>query len=360
MNKACVSWLILVVAGGLSAQVADHGRSAAPDFEVRRVAVEPGKKVTGIPPMQVVISPVLSSATGVLYLESIDLEEARYRELYSVGSDGAGVKLPQRAAELDDVTFFSFFPGENNLVTLVKGKQRSVAANAPKSDGKFYLYVSDREGRSGRLLPLTDEVTPLKVAIFPSGRMLLLGLDGKNAPTFYLLDDSGSIVRSIKSFADDYAGSQELLATFGEKRNLKRAMAGAEFVPYGKNILFLQPASKIEIIQFSESGVVSSTKVELPAGLLPQSLIPSSYQIFLRARKAEDFQKMNRTGMVVNEERPIFEIDRETGKIIREIVLSGARTGDVVSAIDGNIRILQAIYDESKNLSDTWQLMEAK
>ena len=165
------------------------------------------------------------------------------------------------------------------VVSLIQASQPT-DPSIPVVKGKLipFLSVADLDDGSQKLIKLDLPFEPTKAATFDSGEFLVLGADKANMqPVLALLHEDGTVKKMLDLDGRSYVSSRALdqiyaqggkdPGTTGVQRMILGALNNAQLVPWGSQVLLVQPGSTLPVYRFRNSGQVASVTVKLPDGL---------------------------------------------------------------------------------------------
>lgn len=334
------------------------GKTAKAQIRTRSIDLTHVERLAGLPAATVIASPELCSSDGTLFPEIYGSGDKPgvldFPEIYSI-SEGREVKklslkLP---TEYQHMSLQSFYPGRNELVSLLQVFQpKAPDAEVKRGQKIFFLSVADRDGGEQKLVPLNLDFKPAKVAIFDSGGVVALGVDTLNLqPVLALLHADGSLDRRIDLDPRTYAGSQELDQIYQRKDGKSQASApggpltgalnNAQFIPWGENILLVQPGSKLPVYELRDSGQLRAVTIKPPKGLMDRILPSDARDTWVMVTKdVAAFEKVANGGVVENPAESLYEVDPQTGEVIDQLSVKGPMAGEVACAAHGKLSLL--------------------
>jgi hypothetical protein len=268
--------------------------------------------------------------------------------IYSVDHSQKVVSFPVYQIQgLSGITLLSYYPSDSEVAFLVYAtKKEDQPLTNSDSDtfpakGQYFIALFDRDGKFDKLDTLDLPFVPKNLAIFDSGDMVVLGYDQNNQLSrMALLDSSGSLLRYFdpqsalsannigKSFGQGFGGSA-----------LNEALSTAQFVPYEHNLLLVSRGSRLPVQILRESGVDREVPLDLPAGEMISTFIPSTGpNWYVRSMVPSGSHGLGKSVSV-------YQIDPETGKPIKNLSM-----GLLILAVgcerDGKFSAFR--YDEDK------------
>lgn len=158
---------------------------------------------------------------------------------------------------------YRYFPSDTKIVALAYGDPIGYSdLDRPRDPVKDFvpvLLTFDREGKLLDSAALSRALNPRKVALFPSGDILILRWDDENRRTsLVIVNSKGTIEREMPIEADDPA--QRGYSKFGT------ALVGMEIYSWGQHLLLVPDGAMGPIVEVSETGVVNTWKLHVPKG----------------------------------------------------------------------------------------------
>lgn len=158
-------------------------------------------------------------------------------------------------------------------------------ANPQKVLGRSYLIIIyDYKGVFQKYVRLEPGIEPLNIAAFDSGDIAVISQDKWNHTAHVLiLDSAGRQQNDLPLFGDDYHSRADLasgeipnLPRLGDDNTLYSLLALGHLMPLGDDLLFEFDKSQLPILEINERGLVRSTRLALPEGVVVGGLLPAS------------------------------------------------------------------------------------
>lgn len=336
-----------------------------------------GKPLIGFPSAAVIGSPTVCSTSGDIFVEvyaNVKMPMNVFPDLYRITSAGDVKRIDQpKPTDYEHLFLRSAFAGEHAIVSLIQvsGKKTSSVSDKPNIPG-YFLSITDFDGGSAKLIELDLKFQPLRIAVLPSGKFIVLGLDSANlVPALVLLNDDGTFLKSVDLDNSKYDNSQELRNTYNannsdtqlaKRKQISGVLNAASFAPYGSKVLLVEAGSTLPIRILGDGGEENTVSIPLPSGFLIQNVLGSNQSTtwIVRAQKLESYQKMEKEHIVMNPEQRLFEVNPETKKVARILDTKGAPPTMVSCAANAK---LSAIYNDPPEGSsadvDRWVLATA-
>jgi hypothetical protein len=254
-----------------------------------------------------------------------------------------------------------FYAGSRSTVYLLWAHNApSESAGDVKKLSAMFLSIADSDGGHARVEELELAFDPLKIAALDSGDFLVLGIDTVNrVPALALLHSDGAFWKYINIDNRDYDASGELRKMYPAQPppppggipkktvpenaipqmsevQLQRSLRTASFVPFGNNVLLVQPGSSMPLRLLSDKGDLGDVTVSLPPGLVFENALASNDAeiLVLRLRTVEDIAELTKAQVLRSPKDQILTFSRRTGKPLEAFSLQGARTTEVTCATD--------------------------
>ena len=154
-------------------------------------------------------------------------------------------------------------------------------SDSTKSLGRAYLVgIWDYQGKFLSILPIDPGITPVTVAAFASGNILVVSTDSlTHATRLLIFNNSGGQEKELRLFDEDFA--QKMSAeTNAEARTdtharvkVEDALSTAQLVPHRDNILMSINDPSFPVLEINEHGIVRSTHLEVPDKKAPGKLL---------------------------------------------------------------------------------------
>jgi len=177
------------------------------------------------------------------------------------------------------------------------------------NDGHYDGAISD--------LPLTI----FRVAVFNSGTLIVQGRDKSGRPRVALLDSGGQLLRYLELPKDISSGLDPLPSGIFrpcddcQAIDIESVLFSSHFTAWQQDVLFYRVGTGNTVYDISEGGRVRSVNVKAPHGYNVHSLIAMDRSWLV------DFYAPDSS-----EHRLLFEVDPETGNLLREYRLKDAET----------------------------------
>lgn len=331
----------------------DAADSVKPKLETRTLDLSRGEPIAAMPPPLATAAPLLCSSDGdifpVVYASPASGQVSVIPEVYGISPQRVvkhlTIPLPQnfKYSRVEN-----FFPGKYSAVYLVEGIQpQGAAADADSAKYQYFLTRTDRDGDSPEVFKLQLPFEVSKIAVFDSGDVLVLGANTTDLyPVLALLHSDGRLNRILnfddRAYRDAILSAGTSVARPNESNTsaLRRVVLGslftAQLIPWGSEILLVQPGSNLPVYRISSAGAVTPVKVTLPGGLLLATIEGSGERDtwLAIAQSVDSFRSLNSRGIAENPQERMFEIDPYTGDVLRALEIEGPRGVEVVCGAD--------------------------
>jgi hypothetical protein len=267
------------------------------------------------------------SDDGVAFVLMIDDISTAEMVVHSVEADGKSI--PYHALRLisyrDITTARRFFASDLLVATLVDA--RPAADLTGKSDATGHddtaflslVLVYDRDGQFKHAVPIPPDIDALAVGVFDSGDVLLVSMDpSTKAARLTVVSESGESLHTFPLFDNDFNTAPDAV----KKQPLVHTLAGgglelAQIVAHNGNLVIVPAGTSQPMVEISESGVVRSYDVHLPAGVALQSLLNTDGTTWYV--KTYGSIRQNPNGGQSMLEGPLFGINPSDGSIRLEL-----------------------------------------
>lgn len=322
-------------------------------------------ELSGLPQSPFIINPLQCTPRGSLFFQIPLAPKFLTHALVTVTAKGE-LTINTHAANVPGFDGFrqgAAFPRDQHIYEMVEGRYRppDQPANGIGEQpgwGEFIAkYAAD--GSLESLLPLTHiSFPPMRFAVLPSGRFVLLGKDYPNmAPELVMLDRTGANPYPLDLFGSQFYSTRELSQFYPGVAHdnpvgngLDRVLSAVEFISYGENVLLVQTGTNFPVVEIGDGGILRTVPLKLPAGTTIESFLPSSQHVFY-VRIAD-----SRAGPVSHR---LIVFDPETGEALREIRVSGLLSPDLIACESGNTFLGLGKTFKQGNDNGVWNLMTA-
>lgn len=274
-------------------------------------------------------------------------------ELYRISTDGeAKHVLRTLPKDFTNVSVRDFFAGEQMLVTLLEAVKRDDddAAN-PVRETKYFLSMSDHDGDLASLVQLDVRFKPLKVALFASGEIVVLGWDEANElPELAVVKEDGTVSRFLDLYGRKPDATSE--ASAGDAGKAPRPepvtldlLQGAEFVPHGSQMLLTYPGTTRPMQTLDVLGKTRAMPIAIPGGYVLHDVLVSEARavVVLRVKRlAAEKGGKDGAGESDDQER-LFEFSSFNGALLREFALDNPSVSQVTCAAKS--KLMAIFYD---------------
>lgn len=171
----------------------------------------------------------------------------------------------------------------------------------------------------------------LRFAVMNKDKFLVLGFDQNNElPIVAVVDDSGQLVREIDTNGSFDSGAAMVANTLPSLRNnspegarLELALSATQWVHYRGSLLLMVPGSNAKVLTIRSNGEVERTSLNLPAGFVAESLVPSDNNWYVRISDGTTSGK-----------RFLAMVDPSTGDVLR--IIHSPQLPIITCVHDGN------------------------
>ena len=353
MGKNC--WMLLLTLSSLSliAQISTQAKKTAVQrtpIPSSNVQFDDGIPLSGINASPVMTDPIKCSPDGVAFLDFLQPPMFQLHAVYSVSPSKKITKFSLgQIPGISDMTLNGYYPGNYKVAFLLLAKKHDMVA-LPHSDAKedsprdlqYFIALFDRDGKYDKLLSLNLPFRPMQVALFDSGKIVVLGHDEINdLSKIAFLDTDGSLMRYLdptSTIAADKTISKSFGGTNGSA--LIEALGTAQFVPFEEAILLVSRGSRLPIEIIRESGIARQVELDLPDDEVISTFIPStSRNWYVRSMIPRGSQGLPKS-------LAVYQIDPQTGMRTRDYSI-GVFIPAIGCETDGSFSAF--LYDNKKN-----------
>jgi hypothetical protein len=174
-----------------------------------------------------------------------------------------------------------YFISASSVYVLATALKIDPVDNQKTIERSHLIEVFSHKGELTRTIILDPDLSPINLAAFETGEILIFSLDRLNHTTrLFLLDSAGRRESELSLFDNDFAKKLDLAAKTGvypskDDRALSNLLAVANLIPRGENLLLAASQANLPVLELNQHGVVRALTLALPPGTTLQSLIPS-------------------------------------------------------------------------------------
>ena len=205
-----------------------------------------------------------------------------------------------------------------------------------------YIAHFDKDGHyDGAIGDLP--VLVFRVAVFNSGTLIVQGKDDRGRPRVALLDSSGQLLRYLELPKDISSRLGPLPSGIFkpcddcQELDLGSVLMNSYLTPWQQDVLFYRPGSGNTIYDVSEGGRVRTIAVKAPQGQMLQRVIAMDRNWLVSFYSPGD-----------SKDRLLFEVDPQTGSLLREYRLKDAETSTLSCFGNGEFWGLHRDVKDSK------------
>lgn len=320
------------------------GQSTPPQF---RIAFKSGDPVRGLNYLPVFVLPFECTSDGTVYVEMLTAN--RLVDPSNLGSRAlAGITLSgdvhsysvAGTPELNDMEQVSHFVWGSGIGFLVRAHRDSKADKF--ADYHDYIVRFKLDGERQDVIQISDAFRAVSVAVFPSsGDLLIYGYDSDTAkPKLAIFNSDGTLLKELKLRAGLLRQSAAMNGVEMKEMNVDKVLperqaeqdaeksqahiiAPVQFVPLRNSVIFVQADSDLPLLEIKDGGTVRAISVKLPPGEKIYSFIPSDGNLFARVKS--------------NKRNAIYEIDPETGELLKRFKNSNTEDGSNIACVHENM-----------------------
>jgi len=360
---------VLVASGAVAQTVGKNVTTTKQPLRSRSLDLTEVEAMPGLPAATSMNDSVCSS-DGDIFMEVYGVAGkpgvAYFPEVYSISELRKVKKIDLPApAGYPNAILDSLFAADGRVAGLIQAS-RTIDAGTPQSrtEMAFFLTVVDREGGQPSTVRLDLPFKPRKVAILGSGKFLVLGEDTANLkPIVAMLHEDGTLDRIVDidtratygssgELGQEYKSKPGSSNTAAMRRVIQWSLNAAEFVPWGREVLLVQPGSQFPVYRFNEAGLQGTVGIKLPDGLMLSAILGSGEKDswVVVTKDAAAFAKLASSHVVENPTQHLFEVNPESGKVIDQLSVKGPQPGEVACAANGRLAVIYYGFPEKENV----------
>ena len=301
---------------------------------VKTIVFTNGKPVLGLP-VPGERAKAHCAVDGITYFEGLaDQDAGAAANLYGVSTDGEVKSLRRKLPEgFSEVRVLDFFAGEHEAVSLLEAERRDDNSRRV-TETSYFLSIADHDGDFSKLISMDVKFRPLKVGMFGSGEVLVLGWDtGNLLPVLVAMKEDGSVRRFVdldeRGLERDGRGAGTI--TTEDRETVLKDLQGAAFVSYGAELLVTYPGTGRGIRVLSGTGLSRTIPMLLPGGYVLRDVLVSEGRglLVLRVKPALASDEKKRAP---DSDVRMFEVNATRGDLIRELMFRRPRMTEVTCA----------------------------
>ena len=338
-------------------------RSPVPQFQISFEQTDPIKSLNYLP---VFALPFECTSDGTVYVEMlhsaslVDPSSLSSRFLAGITPSGEIHSYsPVGTPDLRNITELGHFVWDSGTAFLV----RAASADADEKSGDYHDFIVTfgLDGERRDTVPINDDFHADKFGVFPSsGYFLIYGYDAAtDTPRLALFNNNGTLLKDLhlpKSLMRDSATLElseqkkwhvdkvmpDKSATgTGQARKGPGIIAPVEFVPYLDTMILVQANTDFPLVKIRDSGTIQIIPSRLPQGEQISSLISSDGNLFARVNNGPNGS--------------IYEIDPETGKLLREFKTTNDEGGHNIACVhEGKFLSFEHDWEHNHALIPLW------
>jgi len=219
-----------------------------------------------------------------------------------------------------------------------KGKIVSGKANRTEHHEYAVRFGLDGRYKSKTMLPAGKLY--LKVAVLPSGEMLLLSYNKVNrAPALQVLDSDGKQMNSILlqgGLPDDAAIDRGRSGDAVDSARASMSVSAWQFIPARGKVLLYRPNGNAPILEIGNGGTEREVPIEGPPGYKLESFVPSTkhwFAIFRRSGLGDNGSAVDSSASGKN--FLIAELNPSDGSVERLFEMDRGSFFDIACEVDG-------------------------
>jgi len=351
MRKQLASCAFVFGALVLSEVMWSRSDSASPQLPTSpvptyKVSFERRDAVAGVSATPVIKLPFVCTSDGTIYVSFVSTVPARAglpppppgpppTLLASVPPGGRG-----QTFRLDQIPGLyvsnevDHYASDSEVIFLVRGSRENKPTKQSYSVGSYqgeftsnmaeqhlYLVSFSRGGEYRRAVEMGDTLSVQKLAVFPSGALLVSGFDERDySPRLALLKEDGTVSR----FLQIPKGGMPTSMVSAKDAAEPRTVALTELVTMGTSILVIQDKTAFPILEITEGGEIREIRPKLPDGEQVEAAISADRDVYVIAGPVA---AVRGSGDV------IYEVNPEDGTVVRRFELTDGRTASDVACV---------------------------
>lgn len=339
MRYVALRVIALSAAVSLSSWAKDKApplRRRMPSGEIPSYSItfKEGEPVPGVGAALAIRLPFECTADGTVFITTVQPLGAGDRPsnlaqfspsylLMSVARTGEAHSFPlNQIPELSDITDIDHFVSDSGVVFLLRatrGMSGSDSESPAKAEHHLYIVKFTLDGTYQKMIQLEDPFSIYRIGVFPSGNYLAFGFDERDhASKLAMLNEDGSVSEYLQvAKADMPESAVGTLHATGKGPPVY--LAQMQFIVRKHSIYIAQSKTDFPVLEVRESGAIRAIRTRLPRSLRIDMLIPSDKNIYARADGIKDL---------------IFELNSETGAVIRELAVLPGQAGANVACVN--------------------------
>jgi hypothetical protein len=276
----------------------------AADYRVTKLVLSPGKPVSGLDGSHIFVRPLQCTATGDALVEIPTPPAFRDFSVNSLSRSGGRAFDFKTIPGLYDLQLFSFFPSDSDVAFLFHASEENkesdyrmetdegqiVAGRRNRTEHHEYVVRFGLDGQYKSKTMLPSGKLYYKVAVLPSGELLLLSYDQANrTPVLQALDESGRPVNAIPlqgGLVNDAAIDRGRSGDALDAAKASMSVASWQFIPARGKVLLYRPNANAPILEIGNGGSAREVPVEGPRGYELDSFVPSTKHWFAIFRRS--------------------------------------------------------------------------
>jgi hypothetical protein len=366
MNRAaglCIPFFLVLA---LQAQVAQRAPKSDPWAQLPSNSLDFAHAfpLTALPASPFLVDPVQCSPNGQLFLQ-IPLPPTYMRRAFASITKQGKTTLNSNGGQIagfDELRQIAYFPRDKHFYALMEGRrhvqEQPMGLTPPKSPWQELIAAFGDDGTFESMTALEISFVPLRFAVFPSGRYVILGQESINqSPVLITLDKDGTNPHPIDLFGSGLYGKERLRQYFPNAANddsigsgMSQVLGSVQFVSHGDNILLVQAGTNFPLVEIGDAGILRNVRLGLPTGVIIQSVFPSSGSL-LYVQVTDHRTKPETSALVA--------FDPDSGDALRRIAITGLLTlRSVACEADGTFLGLKKVFEKNSD-KGTWNLVTA-
>lgn len=293
-----------------------------------------------------------------------------HQSLNSFNPDGHSQAFDtSRITDLYDTSSgaLTFGAGEDAVVMLLRAtKDPTTSSEAPQGaaagqtgpdrvytgEHGWFIAIFDRSGNYKKSFQVsTLGFEPLRMGVFDSGDILVLGVDPINrVPKLALFDPSGDVKRFLTPPEDlptesAFITSSNVTAPENkfskdniQSMKLRQSLGFYQITQVKDSLLLVEPGSTGPIFEARPNGAVRAVPIKTPEGFVLDSVVPSDSGLFVRLRRKGTFSGKDADAIM-------YQINPTDGTPIKQIHMGNMSVWSVACVHDDKFQTIYAGSD---------------
>lgn len=333
MFKNVIVVLVLGVSGAAQTNAAKpaEGETSFPAYTVKLV-------VDGdMPVLPLSDNPLFRAYPGQCDADRnpyLKLRGMRGQEEVGLTRKGVITFSPDKMTDIPEPKIDNFFVAESAVYFIASGLENvkeepytsiDPATNQPRrrirrtGTRPQFIVRFDKDGTYRSTLRLDLPFFVMQIAVFNSGNYVAAGVDNDKVPRVALLNGSGRLQKYLELEKDlgnrAKSARKNVAAIFGGDSGADTIAMLANLYAYGEKVLLVRTSTGTPVYEIRDGGEARAVTIKPPTGYTLWGLIPSD------KTWVADLAKRAATGGLSDAEHVFYEVNPETGELVRELRL---------------------------------------